>query len=73
MTRWTLHLRFGAGEAPGHEDRARWPSLLLQRAERNIRAPPRPTKNFEKIKMSRIFRWPVFVFSIESTFAEFGK
>lgn len=50
MTRWTLHLRFGAGEAPGHEDRARWPSLLLQRAERNFRGPPRPTKNFEKIK-----------------------
>jgi len=36
MARWTLNRRFGVGEAPGHEDRARRPNLLLQRAQTGL-------------------------------------
>ena len=40
VARWTLHRRFGVGEAPEHEDRARWPSLLLQRTQTGLNGTP---------------------------------
>ena len=59
------------GEAPGHEDRARWPSSLLQRAQAGVTGDSEAARGPQGIvTKKRIFRRCYFELSI---FAEFGS